>query len=230
MNGTGFAQLVSKMAHELRSPLTSIKGFSATLVKRWDRFTDEQKRQFVETIHADSERMSRIVAEVLDMARIEAGRLELNRTATDLAAVAKKAVDNVSALPGAVRVRNEIQDGSIAWADEERVERMLTNLLENAIKFSEEGPVALEGGPSGGAVEVRVSDLGVGIEKERLETIFAGPGPANQVATPRGTGLGLYLSSRLAQAHGGTLSVASEVGKGATFTLRLPAADDLDEG
>ena len=74
LSDVGFAELISKIAHELRSPLTSVKGFSATLLKRWDRFTDEQRLQFVETIHADAERMGRIVSEVLDLARLEANR------------------------------------------------------------------------------------------------------------------------------------------------------------
>src|ERR671910_1340909 len=89
-----FAELISKIAHELRSPLTSVKGFSATLVKRWDRFTDEQKLQFVETIHADAERMGRIVSEVLDLARLETGRFELNPTAVNAKATVDRAVED----------------------------------------------------------------------------------------------------------------------------------------
>ena len=227
MNESGFAELVSKMAHELRSPLTSIKGFSATLMKRWDRFTDEQKRQFVETIHADSERMSRIVSEVLDLARLEANRLELNQTAADIASIAKKSLENVATLTGSERIRIELGDQDlVAWADEDRLERVLTNLLENAIKFSEEGPVVVEGGRVDGSIEIRVTDRGIGIEKERLETVFAGAGPPGQVATPRGTGLGLHLSRRLLEAHGGSISVESEQGVGSTFILRLPARPD----
>jgi signal transduction histidine kinase len=78
MNDARIADMISKIAHELRSPLTSVKGFSSMLIAKWDRFTDEQRRQFVETIHADAERMGRIVSEVLDLARMEAGRLQLN--------------------------------------------------------------------------------------------------------------------------------------------------------
>src|ERR671910_32073 len=104
-----FAELISKIAHELRSPLTSVKGFSATLVKRWDRFTDEQKLQFVETINSDAERMGRIVSEVLDLARLESGRLELHRTEIDLSAIAAKAAEHLKDLPGADRVKVEIE-------------------------------------------------------------------------------------------------------------------------
>ena len=81
---TNFADMISKIAHELRSPLTSVKGFSATLLGRWDRFTDEQRFELVEAIHADAERMGRIVSEVLDLARLESDRLELHRTQVEL--------------------------------------------------------------------------------------------------------------------------------------------------
>ena len=107
MNDAGFADMISRIAHELRSPLTSIKGFSTTLVKRWDRFTDEQKLEFVQTIRSDSERMSRVVAEVLDLARLEAGRLELNRTQVHLLSIATRAREQLAALPGAERVAFE---------------------------------------------------------------------------------------------------------------------------
>ena len=86
MSDPRLAEMISKMAHELRSPLTSVKGFSSMLMKRWDRFTDEQKFQFVETIHHDAERMSRIVSEVLDLARLESGRLELHKANHDAGA------------------------------------------------------------------------------------------------------------------------------------------------
>src|SRR5918992_5670333 len=93
--GPKFAEMINKIAHELRSPLTSVKGFSSTLIKRWEKFTDEQKREFVETIHFDAERMSRIVSEVLDLARLESGRLELRRESVDLGGVARMVVERL---------------------------------------------------------------------------------------------------------------------------------------
>src|SRR5688572_15300924 len=98
MENHRFAEMISKIAHELRSPLTSIKGFSSTLTQRWDRFTDEQRFQFVETIHADSERMGRIVSEVLDLARIESGRLQLSPRPTSVSGVAETATEHVGKL------------------------------------------------------------------------------------------------------------------------------------
>lgn len=222
-----FAEMISKIAHELRSPLTSVKGFSSTLVKRWDAFSDEQRLQFVETIHADAQRMTRIVSEVVDLARIEAGRLELRRAPAHLRSVADRAAANVAVLVGADRIVNDVPDELSAWADVERLEHVLTNLLENAVKFSDEGPIRVTAGPSGdGMVAVTVTDSGVGIAPDRLESLFEGPAPAGGRATPTGTGLGLYLSRRLVQAHGGEIAADSALGRGSSFTITLPQQED----
>lgn len=222
MSDVRFAELIGKIAHELRSPLTSVKGFSATLIKRWDRFTDEQRRQFVQTIHADAERMGRIVSEVLDLARLEAGRLELHLTRLDIAVVMEKAASNLAELAGAERVAIDVEPGLTAWADGDRIEHVLTNLVENAIKFSDSGAITVSGRSVDGWVELSVTDEGIGIEQERLADLFSGPAPAGQRTGPSGTGLGLYLTRLLVEAHGGELSVDSAAGAGSTFTARLP--------
>lgn len=223
MSDVGFAELISKIAHELRSPLTSVKGFSATLVKRWDRFTDEERFQFVETIHADAERMGRIVSEVLDLARLEANQLEIHPQQVSIKDVAEQSAGHLVALTGGDRVRVEVEEGIIAFVDPERLGHMLRNLVENAIKFSDEGAIMVTARPTGAEVEVVIADEGIGIESERLPELFSGPAPSGQRAGPSGTGLGLYLTRRLAEAHGGSISVESEQDKGSTFVLRLPA-------
>jgi signal transduction histidine kinase len=203
--------------------LTSIKGFSATLVKRWDRFSEEQRLQFVETIAADADRMSRIISEVLDLARLEAGRLELAPTNANVAAAAEKAVAQAAQMPGGERVTIDVADDVTAWTDAERLERVIANLVENAVKFSESGPIEVKASSDGERTTVTVSDQGIGIEPERLESVFTGPGPAGQIAGPRGTGLGLHLAKRLVEAYGGALTVESTVAQGSTFTMELPA-------
>jgi signal transduction histidine kinase len=226
--GPRFAELINKIAHELRSPLTSVKGFSSTLIKRWEKFTDEQKREFVETIHFDAERMSRIVSEVLDLARMESGRLELHRATVNLAEMTAGVAQSYGNLSGADRVKIDIPDDLTVWADSERVGHVVGNLIENAIKFSDEGTILVTAKPSDGDVELTVTDEGVGIEPEHLPHVFEGPAPSGGKATPLGTGLGLYLSRRLVEAHGGELTATSTAGTGSTFTLRLPAQDADD--
>jgi signal transduction histidine kinase len=222
MEDVRFAEMISKIAHELRSPLTSVKGFSATLLKRWERFTDDQRREFVQTIYADAERMGRIVAEVLDLARIEAGQLELHHQAVDLAAITKQAVDRLPDGAGADRVEVQIKDGLTAWADPDRLGHVIANLVENGIKFSDAGPVTVRATSTANGVEITVTDEGVGIEPDRLEVIFSGPAQPGQRSGPSGSSLGLYLTRRLVEAHGGVIQVASEPGAGSTFTVLLP--------
>ncbi len=225
MKDVSFAELISKIAHELRSPLTSVKGFSATLIKRWDRFTDEQRRQFVATIHADAERMGRIISELLDLARLEAGRFEMNRFDVPLADVARKAAEAVEELEGSERIAIDIEPGLSAWGDPERLAHVLTNLLENAVRFSDDGAIRVSASSSDGEVHIEISDEGVGISEDRLDEVFSGPGPKGQRSGPRGTGLGLYLTRKLVEVHGGRVAVVSEIDKGSTFTVSLPTAE-----
>lgn len=229
MSDVGFAELISKIAHELRSPLTSVKGFSATLVKRWDRFTDEQRFQFVETIHSDAERMGRIVSEVLDLARLEANRLELNPRPTAIGEVAEQSAQHLAGLTGGDRVSVSVDPSLTAFVDPERLGHMLRALIENAIKFSDEGSIEVTAQRTDGVVEIKVSDKGVGIQTDRLDELFSGPGPTGQRSGPSGTGLGLYLTRRLAEAHSGRIEVESELEKGSVFTLYLPA-EGTEEG
>ncbi len=226
MDEARFAEMISKIAHELRSPLTSVKGFSATLLSRWDRFTDPQRFEFVQSIHHDAERMGRIVSEVLDLARAEAGRLELRKLPTDVAELIRTALEELAAHEGSARVVLDVPDGLEVKADRDRMLHVIGNLIENAIKFSDEGPITVAA-TGNGEVRIEVRDKGVGIEESRIPDVFAGPAPAGGRATPSGTGLGLYLAKRLVEAHGGTIGVESVAGRGSTFRVTLPQGNDL---
>jgi signal transduction histidine kinase len=219
-----FAALVSQVAHELRSPLTSIKGFSATLVKSWDRFSDDERRRFVETISADAERMNRIVFEVLEAARVESGRLRLELRETALKPLVTRAVERLSQLPGAERVTTEVDEALSANVDAARLENVMATLIENAIKFSDEGFIEVEASPRERAVELRVRDRGVGIDEDRIRELFDRPSRQVEYAAPSGSGLGLYLAKRLVEAQGGSIGVESASGAGSTFTVLVPRA------
>jgi signal transduction histidine kinase len=143
-----------------------------------------------------------------------------------VAPIAEQAVGHLGELPGADRVEVEVDASVSVWADPERLGHVLSNLIENAIKFSDDGAITIAAHSSNDHVAIEVVDRGAGIEQERLATIFSGPAPTAQISAPSGTGLGLYLTRRLVEAHGGSIGVESTFGKGSTFTVVLPSSGE----
>jgi hypothetical protein len=219
------ADLVSTVAHELRSPLTSVKGFTATLLAKWHRFNDDQKRVMLETVNADADRVTRLITELLDVSRIEAGRLEIRRQVVDLAAEARKAVaGRVAAGEAEDRFRLEVR-GRLPemWLDPDKIDQILGNLLENAVRHGA-GTVTIMVEPGAGedGASVSVRDEGEGIPPEAAKRVFRQfwRGQANRRS---GTGLGLYIVKGLVEAHGGAITVQRAPGGGAEFRFTLPA-------
>ncbi|WP_153542157.1 sensor histidine kinase [Actinomadura macrotermitis] len=220
------ADLVSTVAHELRSPLTSVKGFTATLLAKWHRFNDDQKRVMLETVNADADRVTRLITELLDVSRIESGRLEMHRQVVDLPAEIRKVIaGRVAAGDPADRFRFELS-GELPelWLDPDKVDQIFGNLLENAVRHGA-GTVTIVVEPDahkeGAAVSVR--DEGEGIPPEAASRVFRrfwrGPGGNRR----GGTGLGLYIVKGLVEAHGGTITVQRAPGGGAEFRFTMPA-------
>lgn len=220
------ADLVSTVAHELRSPLTSVKGFTATLLAKWDRFPDEQKKLMLQTVNADADRVTRLLSELLDVSRIDAGRLEMRRQVVDLGAAARKAVAGRVASGEAperftVRERGPLPE---LWLDPDKVDQILGNLVENALRHGA-GTVRVEveplPAPASGAL-LTVSDEGDGIPPAMVARVFAKFWRGGQ--RRGGTGLGLYIVKGLVEAHGGTVTVGrSAANGGAEFRLVIPA-------
>nr|WP_283133979.1 ATP-binding protein [Rhizohabitans arisaemae] len=225
------ADLVSTVAHELRSPLTSVKGFTATLLARWDRFTDDQKRVMLETVNADADRVTRLITELLDVSRIEAGRLEMRRQVVDIRARAMKMIEGRVAA-GEPKDRFRIRHtGELPemWVDPDKLDQILGNLLENALRHGDGTvtvvvePVAGSTGdktPWGAAVSVR--DEGEGIAPELAPRVFQQFWRGNS-RRRGGTGLGLFIVKGLVEAHGGTITVQRGPEGGAEFRFMLPA-------
>lgn len=143
------AELIATVAHELRSPLTSVKGFTATLLAKWERFTDAQKRLMLETVDADANRVTRLIAELLDISRIDSGRLELRRQPVDIGAAVDRHIQAHTASGQdpdrfVVRIQQPLPD---LWADPDKVDQVLGNLLENAVRHGE-GTVTIEVAPT----------------------------------------------------------------------------------
>ncbi len=221
------AELIATVAHELRSPLTSVKGFTATLLAKWERFTDDQKRLMLETVDADANRVTRLIAELLDISRIDSGRLELRRQPVDIgAAVGRHIQAHVAAGQDAdrflVRIQHPLPD---LWADPDKIDQVLSNLLENAVRHGE-GTVTIDVAPSPslrvrGATDtaVTVSDEGSGIPEESMSRVFTRFWRGSKRG---GTGLGLYIVKGIVEAHGGTITVGRAASGGAQFRFTLP--------
>jgi signal transduction histidine kinase len=217
------ADFVSLVSHELRSPMAAVIGSARTLQQRWRVLRPEQREAFLAVIADETGRLSSLIGDVLDTSRIEAGTFSYHFSDVDLAEVVRDSVaaaeigqDEVSLareLPAALpRVRG----------DAERLRQLIDNLVSNAIKYSEAGgEVRVEAGAVDGHVVVRVRDSGPGIALDDQRQIFEKFGRASGSAKP-GTGLGLFLARSFAEAHGGSVTVDSRPGEGATFTLTLP--------
>ena len=222
------AELIATVAHELRSPLTSVKGFTATLLAKWERFTDDQKRLMLETVDADADRVTRLIAELLDISRIDSGRLELRRQPVDMgAAVGRHIQAYVAAGQPADKFLLRIEQPLPAlWADPDKVDQVLSNLLENAVRHGE-GTVTIDVTPSASPREredaagtsVTVGDEGPGIPEESMNRVFTRFWRGSKRG---GTGLGLYIVKGIVEAHGGAITVGRAPGGGAEFRFTLP--------
>lgn len=217
----GRADLVSTVAHELRSPLTSVKGFTATLLAKWERFSDEQKKLMLETVNADADRVTRLLTDLLDVSRIDSGRLEVRRQVVDVPrAVARTVEGRVAGGEPAdrfvVHVTGELPE---LWADPDKVDQVLGNLVENALRHGG-GTVTISVSPYAGGVEVVVADEGDGITEETAARVFTRFWRGNRRG---GTGLGLYIVKGLVEAHSGSVEVRRAPSGGAAFRFVLPA-------
>jgi signal transduction histidine kinase len=218
--------LISTVAHELRSPLTSVKGFSSTLLRRWDRFTDDQKRLMLQTIEADADRVTRLITELLDISRIDAGRLQVRKQPVDVPAAIRRYIERFVA-SGHERERFVLHGDETTlpevWADPDRLDQILANLMENAVRHGD-GTVSLSVVPTGRdgdeSIAVTVSDQGEGIAPEHYPMIFTRFWHGSRRG---GTGLGLYVVRGLVEAHGGKISVGRAKEGGAEFRFTLPA-------
>jgi signal transduction histidine kinase len=221
------SEFLANMSHELRTPLNAIIGFSEVLTERMFGELNEKQDEYLKDIYASGQHLLSLINDILDLSKIEAGRMELEPTDFDL----PSAIDNAMTLVRERAGRRGIALGrtidervGTIRGDERKVKQVLLNLLSNALKFTPEGGrIDVRAALSGGMVEVSVADTGVGIAPEDLETVFE---EFRQVGTAdkkvEGTGLGLALSRKFIELHGGRIWVKSQVGQGSTFTFTLP--------
>ena len=221
------SEFLANMSHELRTPLNAIIGFSEVLNERMFGELNEKQDEYLKDIHASGQHLLSLINDILDLSKVEAGRMELELTDFDLPAAIDNALTLVRERAGrrGVTLRTAVgAEVGMIRGDERKIRQVLLNLLSNAIKFTPEGGrIEVGAAPADGAVEVSVSDTGVGIAPEDQEAVFeefrqVGASAAKQ----EGTGLGLALCRKFIELHGGTIRVTSAVGAGSTFTFSLP--------
>ena len=234
------SQFVSMVAHELKIPMTSIKGY-ASLLEMTDGPMDDTKKGFIKTINANVDRMTKTVNDLLDISRIETGRLRLEMDSVSVPA----AIDEtLASLRGAIEEKGlELllsvpEDLPLIWGDRTRLVQILINLVSNATKYTPEGTIHIlaepinlppsDNGHAGRCVRCSVRDTGIGISKEDQERLFKSQFVRfeNAVEVAPGHGLGLWLVNRLAELQGGEITFESELGKGSTFSVVMPIAEE----
>jgi signal transduction histidine kinase len=215
--------VIAAVSHELRAPLTSMKGFSRLLLTRWDRLPDADKRDLVAQIEHDASRVTRLVGELLDISRIESGRLGLRIGAVELAELIDSVVRRVTLAHPELRCSvTGADEVPRVRADRDKLEQVLTNLLENGAKYATPERLECRVHASSASVVIEVADAGPGIPDDELDLVFT-RFFRREVAQPSGTGLGLWISRALVEAHGGTLTAHRNELGGTTFSLTLPS-------
>jgi signal transduction histidine kinase len=225
------SEFLANMSHELRTPLNAIIGFSEVLSERMFGEINEKQAEYLDDILESGRHLLSLINDILDLSKIEAGRMELERTDFDL----PTAIENTLILVRERAHRRAITLGrtvderlGIIRADERKVKQVLLNLLSNALKFTpERGQIDVQGRVRDRVIEISVTDTGMGIAPEDQAAVFE---EFRQVGTAskrvEGTGLGLAISRKFIELHGGRIWVESEVGKGSRFAFTLPLTID----
>ncbi len=217
--------LVRTISHDLRTPLTAIQGHAQVLQRFLEKagVIDARAQRSAEAIATGSRRMNAMIQDLVDLARLESGQMTLSSVPTDVAAYTIDLKARLVTVLDTSRIWVETSEPlTFALADPDRLERILTNLLSNALKYSE-GQVTVRVEKTDGQVKVSVLDRGQGIHPEDLPQVFERFYRAGGTRKAEGLGLGLYITKMLVEAHGGKIWAESELGKGSTFSFTLPA-------
>jgi signal transduction histidine kinase len=221
------SDFVSIVSHEFRTPLTGIQGFSEMMQS--EDLTVDEMREYAGDINKDAHRLNRMITQMLDLDKMESGRMEIHREPVDLNALVSEAADRVR--PNAPRhplsLRLDPMVGEMS-GDRDKLTQVMANLLSNAVKYSPEGgEIVVSTRVEGNAAHVVVRDHGMGIPKNALETVFERYSRVDSLATRniQGTGLGLPIVRQIVHLHGGAVWVESTVGEGSVFHVRLPRGE-----
>ena len=218
------SEFLANMSHELRTPLNAIIGFTRIVMRRSKEALEEKQYENLEKILASGQHLLALINAILDLSKVEAGRVELTPADTALVPVLEQCLRTVEPLVKVSLVREF--DGGLPriYVDEEKLRQIVINLLSNAAKFTEQGSIRLRAQAANGSVAIAVADSGIGIAPDKLGLIFEEFEQVDASSTREhgGTGLGLAIARRLARLMGGDIGVESSPGSGSTFTLTLP--------
>jgi PAS domain S-box-containing protein len=224
------SDFVSNVSHELKTPLTSIKGSVDNMLDGLTGALNEKQIRYLARIKSNTDRLSRLINDLLDLSRIEAGRVEVRRASLLLTALAEEVAEHLKQLAAEKLIRIEVPPPDpqmTVWADRDKVTQVLMNLIGNAVKFTpQDGKVIVAIEKNGNDyIQISIADNGPGIRPEEADKIFS---KFYQVANvdkqkPQGSGLGLAISKALVEMHGGKIWVESKLGRGSTFYFTLPA-------
>ncbi len=217
------SDLVATVAHELRSPLTGVKGFVQALLNRWDKLSDDQRKLMLNTVNADADRLARLIAELLDVARIDTGRLQLYPRESPAEVLVGRLVASIEA-GTARKISLDVEDDlPEVFADPDKFTQVVTNLVENAIRHGQgQVSVSLAALPSLPGVRITVDDEGDGIPVELRRRVFTKFWTTGESG---GSGLGMYIVGGLSRAHGGRVTIEDAPGGGARVMVDWPSAD-----
>ncbi|MBN2501809.1 MAG: GAF domain-containing protein [Anaerolineales bacterium] len=225
-------QFLANMSHELRTPLNSIIGFSRVILKGIDGPINDVQQEDLQAIHASGQHLLRMINDILDLSKIEAGKMELSIEEVDIGEIIKSALSTATGLvkEKPIQLRKNVpEELPVVNADSTRIRQVLINLLQNAAKFTDEGTISLEArlqaGPEGGEeLWIGVTDTGIGIAADDQKKLFEPFSQVDDSPTRKtgGTGLGLSISRRMVEMQGGQIGLDSEVGEGSTFWFTLP--------
>ena len=220
-------EFVSKVSHELRTPMTSIKGAVTLMLERSLGEINAEQEDFLKTISQDIDRLAELINNVLDLSKMEAGKMAVNRQRLEPAALIDQVCRSYQTILGKRKIEKRFEAVPLVYADRNLVIQVITNLLGNAIKFTkEDGTITVSLRMDGASVAVGVSDDGPGMPQQALAKLFQKFVQADSAPTagqPKGTGLGLAIAREIVELHQGRIWVESEVGRGSMFAFTLPA-------
>jgi two-component system, OmpR family, phosphate regulon sensor histidine kinase PhoR len=219
---------IATVSHELRTPMTAVLGAAKTLLRDDIALSPERRRQLLEMIGAQGTRLAQITEEVLLANRLDRGDVRIDSERVDLTELVREAVEAMrERLPESVSLSIDVNGAAAALGDRGRIEQVLVNLIDNAVKYSPEGgDVVVSAASSAAGVRVEIADEGIGIPLAEQGSVFEKfyRGDPQHRAVPGGTGLGLYICRELVRRMGGTIGVRSRPGEGSTFFFELPRA------